>query len=1559
MGKRKVGKELLETGLEYLGKTKVSPFKYRQELIKNKLVSLRKANPEMTFSEMGAIISKDFSKKNLRPLTSHMARDYARKMKLPKAEEPKTFTHQGETYLRTEGVKTYYPDPTRASGVHYRWEPNAIKGKKERPHLVQQPWVVKQQAELDEIKGVMKKMDPDELRYTSGPELVELMKKKLPKISRDPNSLVRMKNEILGGGTKGAGLTKLKDESGNPIFSGEPQFNLLLPKSKVGIEKFWKTMKANTAPGINVRSKLKRHLDRMFYTAKLKKVPEEEVVKQLTKTDYKKLGEIVGLRAKFTELVRIAKKYGIDLPTVQIAHKEAVARNWRKAFDVDNLYFADSKGNQYLQDDIEKQIDILNDYLRGKKNKFGRVEVLPTGEKRVVLNKERRKEHMEWSWKDRSPAEIQKDLEKNRLRSIVEGVEYGAKMDPNDPLEFKRLYDEMGEQVMAMEYPYGKMAARGGIVNGYSKGGSIKKLLDETIGMMSRRKFLKGMGATAAHAAMPKAAMKITGPVVKKVAHDFAPPWVNGMLSALKDVPITTKTVFRMGNNSQVQKIGSKKIKLYGGEEGTESYFRVKTSLDTALDDAEIKIPKDKWFPPDAIGSRPKSQWDDITLTEEPGQKTITFNNKAYDGNDQHIVIDTKNKETRFVDDNWHMEAGGEDIAKDDWIEWTMDTDKKKLAKSMGLAKGDVVDDKMVDEWSVNGMTSEYGDIFEDYVDSFTPFGNIFGTVQRALNQLKPKPKFEEIKSAKPQEMTKKYRDMDEMEWEGQFRGGQGMHGYKKGGLQRGHHQKGRQPKYNTEKLMNAIGMAETSPAYMQRFHPGVSRLEYKSPAPSNAYGQYGLRKENYTSPMIYYNDDGSYKSTSTSRSSAGYRMPLLSEAQWNKAMATEAGQRNLSQMYLQNMLSYYQDNPSKMIYGKDPYYEALLRYGPSDTRSTGDYFKKVMGFYNKGGIARRPNAVPPTSVPDPYATLIDESVAQIRSNPSEFMGTQFIQKFSKGGFVRKNAPKVIAKLTNYRPKLTMAEDLKIPKKKRITEPQIKVEETIEEPGAMFWGSREKIIGAPSEAMTGTQWLTYMKLGKHGILNPRGFPIIKDMELNDTSLAPWLSRMGNKTVSKESLVKQFDDMAPTMDVVALGDATGVNLIDKVSRRLKKIDTQAIRNPQIKGFYDYMKTVMPQLKESLTSTESKGIIKSIDDMVYNNFGIKDALTEGVPQRFPFEIKEILQSLSTAFGKRTAGFKKYKRSTQHEGTQMMEGGDNYREFLFRYKPGSLRSNEPQYRYAHDFNLSDADRFGGVVHTRTSDRGDEFGRRLLHIEEIQSDMHQKVNAAQRQVKKQIAEWEKQGLKPHEAYLKLSTAKRKEFDKLTAESKYAPRGDLKEEIGTANEQHFALVKAKIEDLLAQPQTKQTVTRLTKLKRERTKIRKMIEEEKAKMAEGSHSGIPQGPLSKTEDYNEFIMKYLLRVAREGGYDGITINTAAIKNKGLNVTNKDYRGNLVAYGPMAKGAMEKAAKKSGAKFMKTYIKDGDKKVWEVPMILFKENKAAQAIIDKGLPIYKKGGIVKK
>ena len=64
--------------------------------------------------------------------------------------------------------------------------------------------------------------------------------------------------------------------------------------------------------------------------------------------------------------------------------------------------------------------------------------------------------------------------------------------------------------------------------------------------------------------------------------------------------------------------------------------------------------------------------------------------------------------------------------------------------------------------------------------------------------------------------------------------------------------------------------------------------------------------------------------------------------------------------------------------------------------------------------------------------------------------------------------------------------------------------------------------------------------------------------------------------------------------------------------------------------------------------------------------------------------------------------------------------------------MRTKEPTYTYAHDFGLTSSQRAGGFVHMRTSNRTDAFGRRILHIEEIQSDMHQPVNAAARRVKK-----------------------------------------------------------------------------------------------------------------------------------------------------------------------------------------------------------------------------------
>ena len=143
------------------------------------------------------------------------------------------------------------------------------------------------------------------------------------------------------------------------------------------------------------------------------------------------------------------------------------------------------------------------------------------------------------------------------------------------------------------------------------------------------------------------------------------------------------------------------------------------------------------------------------------------------------------------------------------------------------------------------------------------------------------------------------------------------------------------------------------------------------------------------------------------------------------------------------------------------------------------------------------------------------------------------------------------------------------------------------------------------------------------------------------------------------------------------------------------------------------------------------------------------------------------------------------------------------------------------------------------------------------------------------------------------------------------------------------------------------------KIKWEQKKIRKILDASKKK-AVPETSGVPQGPYSKTEDYNEFVIKYATKMAQEGGYDGVAIASPAIKNKGLRPTDDSFGGNLIAYGPMATGAMKKVAKKSSAKFVKTSIMDNNSVAWEVPMIWLDDQ--AKFVVSKGLPAYKRGGI---
>ena len=1312
--------------------------------------------------------------------------------------------------------------------------------------------------------------------------------------------LAPYRQKRLGAGIHGV-RTKFTDEEGRPVYMTKysDAVEELTSKNTQIVKDTMSTINRSSNVPINAHASLMRHLGRMLSQSKAQnKLSQDQVIQKFSELDAPFIANLLSSRGRVNrQQIAKAKELGIldDDELLEISHIIRAADDPMKSFDKDNLFLSMKKQNR----DVARQ---------------------------------------------QMPEE-----------------------------NFMENYESMLDDRIKNYY-------------GYSKGGVIKNILGSATDM-SRRSFLKGSGALAASTILPmRTVTKMLPKVAEQAVTRFAPPWVKSMVGVLDQIGKKGAYMSHtMKNGTKISSAG----KVKDDYRGQKQEFQV-------INSDGYRVPVNMF-------------------KEKNGNLHIEFDIRDDFNNNQHIYMDKKTGQVEIVDENHYM-TGPEDYAKDDPLVWdaTTPTQMDEYAKKMGIMKGDV-DDYMLDYGSTP-EGGDYSDLFESFVDSFSPAGNIFKTKQKADILKNEKIQKETYKRAQ----TKRQLEDDEMRFEEQFRGGN-MHGYSHGGFAHVRDKVGmffNPPDYKQLPAQANNWLAIQGNDQWEGLSKDQSRhkktLSFDNPESGIRAGIISLASRaarTNNSPKISLNQIF-FGDSPWAENQGAYRKYFKDLNIPTDTIYDMSNRENVSSLI--NIMSememgnedYHSIDPERRNHivnqGIDQAYERL-------NSPDYNYYSTFKDKFNNGGLARRPEALPPLKGPDPLGISIRD------------MGESFIRKMAKGGLLRK-APQVLGKLTDYRAKITGEVDQMYQTPKgpytitndhgaavldrtfdTLDETNVALKEMVEgfktqdattfrvfgqrppktpegvsesapevdmgmvgkvippeEPGALFWNSREKIINAPSEAMQANQWLDFMKRGKHGILNPKGLPIIKDQELNDTSLAPYLSQMGKQIISKEKLVKEFDEIAPTFDVTVLGENNPGQLLRNLSNTLKNTDTQAIRDPKIKGFFDYMRDVISPLKEG-DAKEREFIAGKINTMIERNFGIKNALEEGVPQRFPFEIKEIIQNVSMALGKRGSGFEKYKKTAVHEGTQTLSGGDNYREFLFTHRAGKLRSAEPEYTYAHDFGLDQSQRSGGVVHTRVSDRTDQFGRRLMHIEEIQSDMHQKISTAQRALKKQHAEFEKEGMNPEQAYAKMTQREKENYESAVQATKYAPRQDvkLKKEINV-NEQQMRLIQSKIEDLLSKPQTKATQIRVVRLNQERAKIRKILEEEKTKLAESTNTtGIPEGPLRKSEDYNEFVMKYLLRAAEEGGYDGLTISTAAIKNINLNPGSRDFIGNLTAYGPIASGAMKKAAKKSGAKLMKTAIRDKDNRGWEIPMILIKDNKVAKETIKRGMPIYKKGGEVKK
>ena len=472
---------------------------------------------------------------------------------------------------------------------------------------------------------------------------------------------------------------------------------------------------------------------------------------------------------------------------------------------------------------------------------------------------------------------------------------------------------------------------------------------------------------------------------------------------------------------------------------------------------------------------------------------------------------------------------------------------------------------------------------------------------------------------------------------------------------------------------------------------------------------------------------------------------------------------------------------------------------------------------------------------------------------------------------------------------------------------------------AMFFRSREEIIQGPP-IMKGEEWLSFLQ--KRGI---------REGELSDTSLGPWLNANKGNKISKNDLVEKFDGMVPDFDVDVTGEAFQISR--NISDALKKVDT-SVYDPESAGVLRFLQTRMTDIVDEKSGAKA---LNDLDNVFEKAYGIKNVSQEGIPagnMSVPYEVKQLMAEAMSGAGKRGVNLQgsAFVDRPAHAGSQTLSGGQNHREFIFRYNPKGPRKNEPVYNYAHSFGRAKTD--NAFMHARISDRVDEYGNKLLFVEEFQSDMHQPISAAVREATKAGKKIPKAG-------------------------KYAPRLDKEvAKLNKDNLEQMANIQRQIDRLL---ETKPDSPKLAKLYEQKEIIRNIERDKASKLAENT-SNIPEGPFKNSQDYMEFAIKYLLRVAKDGNYDGVAFSTPAIKNRSIGPDNKDYKGNLIAYGDILKNAIRKAKSKSGADLFETTIGSGRSygdapKYYGVPALMIKGNTKALEKISKGLPAYNEGGLV--
>jgi hypothetical protein len=304
-------------------------------------------------------------------------------------------------------------------------------------------------------------------------------------------------------------------------------------------------------------------------------------------------------------------------------------------------------------------------------------------------------------------------------------------------------------------------------------------------------------------------------------------------------------------------------------------------------------------------------------------------------------------------------------------------------------------------------------------------------------------------------------------------------------------------------------------------------------------------------------------------------------------------------------------------------------------------------------------------------------------------------------------------------------------------------------------------------------------------------------------------------------------------------------------------------------------------------------KVIDTFTYNEF-LDGYVADSDEEIYANEI-ELREALRDVYGKATA---------PKWSDYRLDGGENYRELVFQLPNSTYSNNAMRGHWGQEAE-------GVLAHARIQDMTTTDGKKMLFIEEIQSDWHNEGH--------QKGYLTKEYEDTVAVYDKLVNDYEK---KRLAFHKYVRSNEFHSDPDDVRSKKLKWLRGKMDTA--------------------EKMMQAAERDVNALKEKGMGDVPDAPFRN--NYHEYVLKRLLRMAAEEGYDSIGWTTADIQSKRW---SEDYaEGYRIEYDQDIPKFLRKYGKKWGATVGKTVVTGGTE-VWSMDIT----NSMTDSVLYEGQVMY--------